>query len=112
MFIINLTTLLFDWHIVEGLTSVNGFQILTQNIFLSGSVICLYCVSLIFFIKNKKVFFVSGLCSLSALFALEFSAFEKYGGFGNGAFGVYAGIVTAILNIAVYVLLLRKNAFE
>ena len=53
MFIINLTILLLDWHIVEGLTSVNGFQILTQNIFLSGFIICSYCVSLIFFHKNK-----------------------------------------------------------
>ena len=112
IFIIHLATLFLDWHVVEGLTSVDGFQILTKNVWLSGFVICLYCISLIFYNKNKKVFFVAGLCSLSALFALEFSAFETYGRFNNSALGVYLGISTAIVNLAAYVLLLRKTAFE
>lgn len=109
IFIMNLATLFLDWHVIEGLTSVDGLLILTKNVWLSGSVICLYCISIIFYNKNKKVFFVTGLCSLSALFALEFSAFETYGRFNNSALGVYLGILTIIVNIVAYILLQRKN---
>ena len=54
---------------------------------------------------------ISGLCSLSMLFALEFSKFESYGRFNNSAIGVYLGLLTMIITIAAFILLLRKETF-
>lgn len=112
LFIINLITLLFDWHVVQGLTSTDGLVILTKNLWLSGIIICLYFFSLVFYPKNKKLFFITGLCALSALMALEFSAFETYGRFNNKAIGVYLGLATMLCNIAAWVFILKKETFE
>ena len=106
---VNLLTLLTDWKVLPGLTSRRGLLILTGNLSLSLLILGLYFVSVVFYNKAKKVFFITGLCSLSMLFALEFSRFEEYGRFSNAAVGVYLGLISMLLCLAGYVLLLRKS---
>lgn len=112
LFILNLLTLLFDWQIIPGLTSQDGLLVLTSNLWLSVIIVGLYGVSVVFYGRHKKLFFITGLCALSALFALEFSRFESYGRFHNSAIGVYLGLVTIIINIIFYIIILRKETFE
>ena len=73
--------------------------------------ICIFFLSLLLYKKLKTICFISGLCSLSMLFALEFSKFESYGRFNNSAIGVYLGLLTMIITIAAFILLLRKETF-
>ena len=108
---INLTTLMLDWQVVEGLTSRGGWLVISGNLMLSFFILSLYFISLIFFNKAKKVFFISGLCSLSMLAALEISKFEAFGHFNNSAIGVYLGISTIAVTIILYIFLLRKECF-
>lgn len=112
LFILNLSTLFLDWQIIEGLTSRSGVLILSSNIMLSGIILCMYFLSLLFFKKSKILFFITGLCSLSMLAALEISKFESYGRFNNPAIGVYLGLLTMIVTISSFVFLLRKETFE
>lgn len=112
LFVLNLLTLLFDWRIIPGLTSEDGMIILTSNMWLAMIIVGVYGISVIFYGKHKKLFFTTGLCALSALFALEFSRFERYGRFRNSAIGVYLGLATIIINIAAYVIILKKETFE
>lgn len=112
LFIVNLSTLLLDWQAIEGMTTRNGFIILTSNILLSGLILFVYFLSLILFSKAKRLFFVSGICSLSMLAALEFSKFEAYGRFNNTCIGVYLGLLTILINIVIFILLLKKEAFS
>lgn len=112
LFMLNLSTLFLDWQIIEGLTSRSGVLILSSNIVLSGIILCTYFFSLLFFKKSKKLFFITGLCSLSMLAALEISKFESYGRFNNQAIGVYLGLLTMIVTISSFVFLLRKETFE
>lgn len=112
LFMVNLSTLLLDWQVIEGMTTRNGFIILTSNILLSGFILFVYLFSLILYPKAKIRFFVSGICSLSMLAALEFSKFEAYGRFNNTCIGVYLGLLTILINIVIFVLLLEKEAFS
>lgn len=109
LFIFNLCTLLLNWQVIEGLTFRRGTIILTGNLILSAIIIGLYFVSLIFYNKSPNTFFITGICSLSMLFALEFSKFEVYGRFNNSALGVYLGLVSIALTIIAYVILLKKS---
>lgn len=111
LFFLNLLTLLLDWQIIEGMTSREGILVLSGNIVLSGIILCMYFLSLLLYKKSKTICFISGLCSLSMLAALEFSKFEFYGRFTNSAIGVYLGLSTMIITIAAFVLLLRKETF-
>lgn len=111
LLLLNLATLFLDWQVIDGLTTRKGVQILTRNVLLSCAVLTLFFVSIILFDKAKRTFFTIGLCSLSMLAALEFSAFEAYGRFGNPAVGVYLGVISIALAIAVYVLTLKKQTF-
>jgi hypothetical protein len=108
---VNLSTLLLDWQIIEGMTSRDGVLVLSGNIVLSGIILCIYFLSLLLYKKLKTICFISGLCSLSMLSALEFSKFESYGRFNNSAIGVYLGLSTIIITIAAFILLLRKETF-
>lgn len=112
LFILNLLTLLLDWQIIPGLTSQGGLLVITSNPWLSVIIIGMYSVSVIFYAKNKKIFFITGMCALSALFALEFSRFEQYGRFRNNAIGIYFGLSTIIINIVFYIIILKKETFE
>ena len=102
LLLVNLSTLLLDWQTIEGITSRDGVLVLSVNIFF---------LSLLLYKKLKTICFISGLCSLSMLFALEFSKFELYGRFNNSAIGVYLGLLTMIITIAAFILLLRKETF-
>lgn len=108
---VNLSTLMLDWQIIEGMTSRDGILVLSGNIVLSGIILCIYFLSLLLYKKLKTVCFISGLCSLSMLSALEFSKFESYGRFNNSAIGVYLGLSTMIITIVTFILLLRKETF-
>ena len=112
LLLVNLSTLLLKWQTIEGMTSRNGILVLSGNIILSGIILCIYFSSLLFYKKSKKTCFISGLCSLSMLFALEFSKFEAYGRFDNSAIGTYLGLLTMIITIVTFVLLLRKETFQ
>lgn len=46
------------------------------------------------------------------LAALEFSQFEAYGRFSNGAVGVYLGLLTIILAVAAFVILLKRRVLQ
>lgn len=109
LFIFNLCTLFLNWQVIEGLTFRRGTIILTGNLILSVIIIGLYFVSLIFYNKAPNTFFITGICSLSMLFALEFSKFEVYGRFNNSALGVYLGLFSIALTIIAYVILLKKS---
>lgn len=111
LLLVNLSTLLLDWQTIEGITSRDGVLVLSGNIVLSGVILCIFFLSLLLYKKLKTIFFISGLCSLSMLFALEFSKFESYGRFNNSAIGVYLGLLTMIITIAAFILLLRKETF-
>lgn len=111
LLLINLSTLLFDWQIIEGITSRGGLSVLTSNVILSGMILCMYFLSLLLYNKSKITFFTIGLCSLSMLAALELSKFESYGGFNNSAIWPYLGIFSIIITIVLYILLLRKETF-
>ena len=103
--------LLLDWQAIEGITSRDGVLVLSGNIVLSGVILCIFFLSLLLYKKLKTICFISGLCSLSMLFALEFSKFESYGRFNNSAIGVYLGLLTMIITIAAFILSLRKETF-
>ena len=109
--LVNLSTLMFDWQVIEGITSCDGIIVLSGNIVLSGIILCVYFLSLLLYKKFKTICFIGGLCSLSMLFALEFSKFESYGRFNNSSIGVYLGLLTIIITIAIFILLLRKETF-
>lgn len=112
LLLVNLSTMLFDWQIIEGLTSRGGLLVLSGNAVLSCMILSIYFLSLLLYGKLKTICFISGLCSLCMLFALEFSKFEFYGRFNNSAIGVYLGLLTIIITIAAYILLLRKETFS
>ena len=100
-----------DWQTIEGITSRDGVLVLSGNIVLSGVILCIFFLSLLLYKKLKTICFISGLCSLSMLFALEFSKFESYVRFNKSAIGVYLGLLTMIITIAAFILLLRKETF-
>ena len=100
-----------DWQTIEGITSRDGVLVFSGNIVLSGVILCIFFLSLLLYKKLKTICFISGLCSLSMLFALEFSKFESCGRFNNSAIGVYLGLLTMIITIAAFILLLRKETF-
>ena len=99
LLLVNLSTLLLDWQTIEGITSRDGVLVLSGNIVLSGVILCIFFLSLLLYKKLKTICFISGLCSLSMLFALEFSKFESYGRFNNSAIGVYLGLLTMIIRL-------------
>lgn len=103
--------LLLDWQTIEGITSRDGILVLSGNIVLSDVILRIFFLSLLLYKKLKTICFISGLCSLSMLFALKFSKFESYRRFNNSAIGVYWGLLTMIITIAAFILLLRKETF-
>lgn len=98
-------TLLLTWTNVLNVQTLDGTSILTGNILLSLLIIGMYGISVLFYEKAKKVFFCTGLSSLSMLFAIMFSKFESWGRFANKCVGPYIGLVAVILTVAMYVLL-------
>lgn len=112
LLLVNLSTLFLKWQTIEGMTSRNGILVLSGNVVLSGIILCIYFFSLLFYKKSKIPCFISGLCSLSMLFALEFSKFEAYGRFNNSAIGVYFGLLTIIITIMAFAVLLGKETFR
>ena len=62
-----------------------------------------YGVSVLFYEKAPKVFFCTGLSSLSMFFAIMFSKFENWGRFVNKNTGPYVGLVAVALTIVAYV---------
>lgn len=109
MFALCCSTLLLTWYNVSGLQMLNGTSILTGNLLLTLLIFGLYGVSVLFFEKAPKVFFHTGLSSLSMLFAIMFSRFESWGRFANTCVGPYVGLLAVILTIVVYVLLNVKD---
>lgn len=112
LFIFNLCTLLLNWQVIEGLTFRKGTIVLTGNLILSAIIIGLYFISLIFYNKSPNIFFITGICSLSMLAALEFSKFEAYGRFNNPALGVYLGLVSIVITIIAYAILLKRKVLN
>ena len=102
-------TLLLTWTNVLNVQTLDGTSILTGNILLSLVIIGMYGISVLFYEKAKKIFFCTGLSSLSMLFAIMFSKFESWGRFANKCAGPYIGLVAVVLTVAVYVWLNAKE---
>ncbi|MBE6541116.1 MAG: hypothetical protein E7672_01570 [Ruminococcaceae bacterium] len=105
----SLSTVMLTWSDIRGVQTLNGIQILTGNVVLSALIVCLYCVSVLFYEKNSKIFFCTGLSSLSMLFAIMFSKFENWGRFTNNCVGPYVGLCAVILTIVLFVFLNTKD---
>ena len=112
LFVLNLTTFLLDWQSIQGITSRTGILILSGNLMLSCLIISMYIISILFFSRAKRIFFITGVCSLSMLFALEFAKFEQYGRFSNSAIGVYFGLTATVVCLVVHIFLLGKSFNE
>ena len=102
-------TLLLTWTNVLNVQTLDGTSILTGNILLSLPIIGMYGISVLFYEKARKVFFCTGLSSLSMLFAIMFSKFESWGRFSNKCAGPYIGLITVALTIIVYAWLNVKD---
>lgn len=103
-------TLLLTWTNVQNVQSLNGTSILTGNLMLSGLIFCTYGVSVLFYEKAPKVFFCTGLSSISMLFAIMLSKFESWGRFANKCVGPYIGLLSVLLTTAVFVFVNLKES--
>lgn len=103
-------TLLLTWTNVLNVQTLDGTSILTGNILLSLVILVMYGISVLFYEKAKKVFFCTGLSSLSMLFAIMFSKFESWGRFANKCIGPYVGLLAVIVTITLYVWLNSKES--
>lgn len=115
LFLLNISTMFLNWIDIEGVSYQQGSVVLTRNLYLSCFIIAVFSISLIFYGKAKKVFFISGLCSASMLAALEISYSEHSGLFDFSyaiGIGMYLGVLTVILLICGYIFLLRKETFS
>ncbi len=109
MFALCCATLLLTWHHVSGVQVLNGTSILTGNLLLTLLIFGLYGASVLFYEKAPRVFFSTGLSSLSMLFAIMFSKYESWGRFANTCVGPYVGLIAVVLTIVAYVLLNLKD---
>ena len=103
MFALCCATLLLTWVNYSNVQTLDGTSILTGNLLLTLLIFGTYGVSVLLYEKAKKVFFCTGLSSLSMLFAIMFSKFESWGRFAIKYVGPYLGLLTVILTIIVYV---------
>lgn len=103
MFALCCATLLLTWVNYNNVQSLDGTSILTGNLLLTLLIFGAYGVSVLLYEKAKKVFFCTGLSSLSMLFAIMFSKFESWGRFAIKYAGPYLGLLAVILTIIVYV---------
>ena len=103
-------TLLLTWTSVHNVQTLDGTSILTGNLFLALLIFITYGTSILFHEKHPKVFFCTGLSSLSMLFAIMFSKFESWGRFTNKCIGPYIGLAAVICTILVYILLYAKDS--
>ncbi len=101
-------TLLLPWSEVSGIQTLNGTSILTGNLWLSVLIMGVFFVSVLFLEKAKRIFFCSGLSSLSMLFSIMFSKYEEWGRLSNTCVGPYVGLLSVVCTIAVFVLFFRK----
>ena len=109
MFALCCATLLLTWFNYSNIQTLNGTSILTGNLLLTLFILGTYGVSVLFYEKAKKVFFCTGLSSLSMLFAIMFSKFESWGRFAIKYAGPYLGLLAVTLTIVVYVWLNIKD---
>lgn len=105
LFFLSLSSLLLTWQDIYGIQTINGLLVLSGNMYLSALIFLLYSVSVLFYEKKPKVFFSTGLCALSMLFAIMVSKFEFYGRFANPCEGPYVGISFVVITICIYVFL-------
>lgn len=102
-------TLLLTWTEVRNVQSLDGTSILTGNLLLTLIILGTYGISVLLYEKVPKVFFCTGLSSLSMFFAIMLSEFEGWGRFSNICIGPYVGLLSVVLNILVYVWLNAKD---
>lgn len=105
LFIFSLLTLFLTWENIVNVRILDGIVVLTANKLLSGMIICMYFVSVLFFEKAPKTMFCVGLSALSMLFGLYLSKFESFGGFSNRCIGPYLSLISVAITIAIYLIL-------
>ncbi len=102
-----LSTTLLIWEDYPGIRTVNGVSVLSGNVCLAVLILGMYFIGVVFYEKARGVFFCMGLSSLSMLFALMASRFERVGRFASKCPGPYVGLAAVILTLAVYIALSR-----
>lgn len=109
MFVLCCATLLLTWVNYSNVQTMNGTVVLTGNLLLTVLIFGTYGISVLFYEKAKRVFFCTGLSSLSMLFAMMLSKFENWGRFANKFAGPYLGLSAVIVTIVIYVWLNIKE---
>ncbi len=110
MFVGCCATLFMTWSNFKNVQTFDGTAILTGNLFLTVFIFVMYGISVLFHEKVPKVFFCTGLSSLSMFFAIMFSRFESWGRFANPCVGPYIGLIAIVSTIVIYVLLNIKDS--
>ena len=101
------STLFLTWEGYVGVKMVRGIPVLSGNPLLTIIIFGVFFVSIFFYEKKPKLFFTTGLCSLSMLLTLFFRKFEIMGGFKNPFIGPWLGVLSVIIDLIVFILLFR-----
>ncbi len=109
MMFCNCLTLLLPWVNYNNVQMLNGMVVLSGNLLLTVIILGLYFISIFFQKNNPKLFFCTGIASLSMLFAIMFSRFESWGRFSNPCLGPYLGLISVVVTFILYVLFFFKE---
>lgn len=115
LFAMDIACLLIPWWYMTGFFTIIiiGMGIVTDHIVRTVVIAIMYLVSVIFMEKKPKVFFVTGLLSLTMYLAV---IFHEWGFKMSRMPGPYVAVILVIANIVAFVLIyaseLKKNSDE
>lgn len=115
LFAMDIACLLIPWWYMTGFFTIIiiGMGIVTDHIVRTVVIATMYVVSVIFMEKKPKVFFVTGLLSLTMYLAV---IFHEWGFKMSRMPGPYVAVILVIANIVAFVLIyaseLKKNSDE
>ena len=115
LFAMDIACLLIPWWYMTGFITIiiRGMGIVTDHIVRTVVIALMYVVSVIFMEKKPKVFFATGLLSLTMYLAV---IFHEWGFKLSRMPGPYVAIILVIANIVAFVLIyaseLKKNSDE
>ena len=115
LFAMDIACLLIPWWYMTGFITIiiRGMGIVTDHIVRTVVIALMYVVSVIFMEKKPKVFFATGLLSLTMYLAV---IFYEWGFKMSRMPGPYVAVILVIANIVAFVLIyaseLKKNSDE